>query len=150
MMPVLSFDPFFPGLKEDGRPPTAMTFFDSDTKRLGVTMLPTKSSDHPYASRWLAAHIELSGHSEAILKTDNEPAVLKMKKQAMALVRGPRLVPEEKPSRDAKSNPDAEAANNIAEGLMKCHKAQLDEGIGHKVPSDHPVIAWLALHVGVI
>lgn len=41
-MPVLRFDPFFPGLREDDRHPTAMTLFDNDTMRLGVTMLPTK------------------------------------------------------------------------------------------------------------
>lgn len=150
LMPVLSFDPFFPGLREDDRPPTAMTFFDSDTKRLGVTMLATKSTEHPYASKWLAAHIELSGHEEAILKSDNEPAVLTMKKQTMELTQGVRLAPKEKPSRDPKSNPDDEAANNIADGLMRCHKAQMDEGIGHKVPSEHPVLAWLALYVGVV
>ena len=47
LVPVLSFDPFFPGQKEDGRPPVAMSFFDSDTKRLAITMLPSKSNGAP-------------------------------------------------------------------------------------------------------
>ena len=108
-MRVLSFDPFFPGQKEDGRPPVAMSFFDSDTKRLSVTMLPSKSTEHPYASKWLAGNIQLSGHREVILKSDNENAVLKMKKQAVEKLEGMRVVPEEKPSKDPKSNPDAES-----------------------------------------
>ena len=81
-----------------------MSFFDSDTKRLAVTMLPSKSTEHPYAARWLAANVELSGHKEAVQKSDNEPAVIKMERQAMDRLEGIRIVPEEKPSKDAKSN----------------------------------------------
>ncbi len=73
-----------------------------------------------------------------------------MKKQAMDRLEGIRIVPEEKPSKDAKSNPDAESANNIAEGLIRCHKAQLDEALGEKIPSDHPIVAWLMIHCGVL
>ena len=105
-------------------------------------MLPSKSTEHPYASKWLAANVELSGRKEAVLKSDNEPAVIKMKKQAMDRLEGIRIVPEEKPSKDAKSNPDAESANNIAEGL--------DEALGEKIPSDHPIVAWLMIHCGVL
>ena len=100
LMPILSFDPFFPGQRGDDRPPTAMAFYDSDTRRLAVTMLPSKSAEHPYCSRWLATQIELSGHPEVILKTDNEWAVLKMKKLAVGRLKdtGIRVVPEEKPA----------------------------------------------------
>ena len=73
--------------------------------------------EHPYAARWLAAPVELSGHREAIFKSDGEPAALKLKKMASERVQGVRLVPEEKPSRDSQANPDAETANAIAEGL---------------------------------
>ena len=52
--------------------PAAMSFFDDDCKRFGVTVPPPKSADRPYAGRWLAGHIELSWREEAILKTDGE------------------------------------------------------------------------------
>ena len=63
---------------------------------------------------------------------------------------GVREIPEEKPGKDPKSNPDAESANSVVEGLIRCHKSQLDEGIGEKLPSDHPAVAWLACHSGVL
>jgi hypothetical protein len=66
-------------------------------------MLPSKSTEHPYASKWLAANIELSGHKEIILKSDNETAVLQMMKQAMDKLESIRVAPEEKPSKDPKS-----------------------------------------------
>ena len=60
------------------------------------------------------------------------------------------MIPEEKPSKDPKSNPDAESANNVVEDVIRCHKSQLDEGIGEKLPSDHPTVAWLVSHSGVL
>ncbi len=152
-MPTLSFDPFFLGQEHDDKLMTAMSFYGDDTMRLAVTMLPSKSTEHPYATRWLAANVELSGHKEAILKSDGEPAVLKMKKQVMEKIakeNGIILVLEEKPIRDAKSNPDAESANNIAAGLLRCHKAQLDEKLQHMVASDHPIVSWLTMYCGVL
>ena len=114
------------------------------------SLLPSKSTEHLYASKWLAGNTELSGHEEIILRSDNEPAMLKMKNQVMDRIEGIRFVPEEKPSKDPKDNPDAESANNIAEDLIRCHKTQLDEGIGDKLPSDHPTVAWLVSHCGVL
>ncbi len=84
LMPTLSFDPFFPWQGEDSKAPVAMSLFDSDTKWLAATIFPSKSCEHPYASQRLAAKIELSGHKEAVLKSDNEPAGLKTKRHGEA------------------------------------------------------------------
>ena len=34
--------------------------------------------------------------------------------------------------------------------MIRCHKAQLDEALGEKIPSDHPIVAWLMIHCGVL
>lgn len=135
LMPILSFDPFFPELREDGRPPTAMTFFDSGMKRLGMTMLPTNAIEHPRASKWLVAHTELSGHEEATVKSDDEPAAPEMKKQAMELTQVMRLAPEENPSRDLKSNTDAGCEQHCRglDAVLQCA-----DGRGHQTPG--PII----------
>ena len=49
-----------------------------------------------------------------------------------------------------RATPDAEFANNVAAGLLRCHRAQLDENIQHKVESEHPIIAWLTICCGVL
>jgi hypothetical protein len=106
-MPVLSFDPFCPGQREDDRPPVAVRCYDSDAERLAVTILPSKSAELPRASNWLAAKIELSGQGghpqvrQAACGAEDEEA---------DKLEGARGAPGERPIKDPKSNPNADSA----------------------------------------
>ena len=64
---------------------------------------------HPYAVKSLSNAIALLGHSEFVLRSDGEPSIVALK-QAVKLERHERIVSEESPVKESKSNGAIERA----------------------------------------
>ena len=112
--------------------------------------------DDGYPIRCLANDIKWLGYSVVRLKSDNEPAILKLLKDALVAVRVEVAEDEEEektiqeehpPAYDHASNGLAENAVKAVEGLMRTLKMDLENRLGRSVPNEHPLMHWLVEHV---
>ena len=151
-LPRLSTDYLFPGQKEDKRPLTGISFYDNASLRMALTILPRKGVDHPYAAAWLKKQLDMGGYTRALVKNDQEPTLKALRR--LALSQEPKSATaftlEESMAGDSQTNGEIEAVNGVLEGLLRTHKSQLDANFGFKVPSDHPIMSWLAPFVGIL
>ncbi len=145
--PLFTLDYLFMGQKKDDRPLVGLNVYEKKSKMMATTTLPKKGVEHPYAEKWLAVQIENCGYAKALWRSDQEPAILALRKRSKALCQT-QLIPEDSPVHDSKSNGAIEAANGVVEGLIRVHKDQLDMMYDKTFSSDHPIISWLIQHAG--
>ena len=101
-IPVISCDYFYMGDDEDtGLPLLAVK--DGSTGRLFAHALPTKGRSE-YGEMSLSGDYLLLGYKEMVVKSDNEPALLQLKKAAVARTAGVNCQPEESPVGEPESN----------------------------------------------
>jgi hypothetical protein len=91
------------------------------------------------------------GHSHVVLRTDNEPAIVALLKQAMITLRQDsseiKQVVEEHSSRyDSQSNGFIEATLRDVQGLVRTYMCALSQRLGQRIPPDHAVFSWLVDH----
>jgi hypothetical protein len=81
-----------------------------------------------------------------MLKTDNEPAVLALKARTLAnLTNG--AVAVEPPAHESESKGSVENGVKLIKGLLHVHVLALENMVGARFSTEHPVIAWLIEHV---
>ena len=99
-----------------------LVIHDRDTKMKFAHIVPNKGV-HPYAVARVAKDLELLGHTEIILKSDGEPAMISLKQAVKNEIAGitvteecepevgnkiEKVIPEESPVGDSQSNGEAE------------------------------------------
>ena len=143
-LPRLSVDYLFPSQAKDARPLTGLSFYDKKAKRLAATLVPKKgTSEHPYPAKWLAHQVEFLGYPRVIVKSDQEPAIISLKRGAKEKLHGLEMTMEESPAGDSKSNGEIESYNNVLEGQIRVFKDQLDCNYKKSIDSEHTVLSWL-------
>ena len=93
------------------------------------------------------------GHTKVVLKSDNEPAILKLLIESLRELRVnglEKVMSENSPEYDPQANGSAEVGVQIVKGMMKTHRSSLEEELGHRVPARHPLMAWLVRHAANI
>ena len=88
------------------------------------------------------------GYAKVLVKSDNEPAIVKLLKESFAALKVEGLdASVEHPSPyDIQANGAIEAAVKQVRSRMKTLKLCLERRIGTKIPPRHPIAAWLVAH----
>jgi len=93
------------------------------------------------------------GYAKVILKSDNEPAIVKLLKEALATLKvsGVDQAGEEhSPPYDSQANGSVENAVKLVKCRMRTLKLCLERRIGKRIPPKHPIMSWLAPHAAAI
>jgi len=122
---------------------------DSKSKTIFAHAVVAKGSDEDgYAVSRLVEDIAWLGHTRIILKSDNEPAILKVLKDSLRTARVEveeleQIQEEQAVKYDSRSNGDAENAVKQVTKLLRTLKLCLGKMMGKKIPTSHPIMTWL-------
>ncbi len=126
------------------------------SKAIFAHAVDVKGSDADgYAVARLVDDMRWLGYTRMALKTDNEAAIVKVLKDAMATARvevqGIEQLTEEHGARyDSSSNGEAENAVKQVQRMVRTLKLCLESRLGHRIPTNHAVMTWLVEHVSWI
>ncbi len=102
-----------------------------------------------YPARQAVYSIKQLGYSKIILKSDNEPAILELRRAACYILRkehGMTVIEEESPVEDHQANGVVENANGQFGGMAHTLNDHLIANYGWTPPTKHPVYTWLINH----
>ena len=107
-----------------------------------------------YAVNCLVEDLKFLGYHRVGLKCDNEPAILKLLSEVLVAqkvqvddMEHVKTTHEEHPTAyDKGSNGFIENAIRTVQGLIRTLKLELELCLGVTIPSEHPLLRWLAEH----
>ena len=128
---------------------------DMRSKSIFGHAVKCKGSDESgYAVRCLVEDVKWLGYSRIILKSDNEPAIVKLLADTLKSLRIDGVVEqaleEHPPPYDPQSNGGIETGVKLIKGHLRTHRSALEARVGYKVPVAHPLMSWLVSHVANI
>ena len=106
-----------------------------------------KKGVNPYAVKQTASDIAALGHPELIMKSDGEHSVVALK-QAVKAERPERIVLEESPVAESKSNGAIENTIQLVQGQIRTIKDGRESRIGERIGEDSVLIPWIVMHAG--
>ena len=122
------------------------------SKCLWAYVIPRKGADEEdFAANLVVQDVEWLGHTEIIIKGDNEPALQALIARTLELIRikvdkVARVTTETPPTYDSQSNGGIEVGVMLIRGLFRTLRLCLEARIGKAVPVHHAVIPWLLQH----
>ena len=122
------------------------------TRCLFAHVVPRKGADEEdFAAGLVVKAVGWLGHTELILKGDNEPALQALVSRSLELVRVKveqvtRISSETPPAYDSQSNGSVELGVMLVRGMFRTIRLCLEARIGRTIPVDHAVIPWLLEH----
>ena len=127
----------------------------SRTQCMFAHVVPRKGvDDDGYIVEQMKKDILWLGHSKVIVRSDNEPAILRVVEKVTKAVRASGGV--EAVSHEG-SVPYDPQTNGLAEGAVRLIKGQfrtlllgLQRAIQGRVPIDHPVLTWMVEHAAYV
>ena len=126
-IPTISLDYMFmheSQMAEEERGMPILVTKDAASKKgtgmVSARVLPAKGVNR-YAVSNLASEIAKLGHNEMVLKSDGEPAIIALK-QAVKMERSERIVLEESPVKESRSNGVIENAIQQVQGQIRATK----------------------------
>jgi hypothetical protein len=125
----------------------------SKSKEYFAHAMPKKGlDDQGYASKCLAESVMALGHARCVIRSDNEPAILQLVRSAIGRIRqgGIDVVDEGSVPHDPQTNGRAEAAVHLMKGGIRVHQLSLERKLQSHIPIAHPLMTWLARHVGFL
>eukprot|EP00959_Pyramimonas_sp_CCMP1952_P017829 378171-Pyramimonas_sp.AAC.1 len=141
-IPEIVTDYFYMG--EEEKAATHVFIKDRVTSMIGATVLDGKTST--YAAKYFTNFLVELGYRRIILKSDNEPALLKLRREAVKDMQI-EVVPRESPVSDHQANGAAESGVREAKKGIRALKTSTEDRYGRKLAEDHVLLAWLARHV---
>lgn len=149
-LPVIALDYCYLNEQEsDDRASPILVVKDTYHKWPDSEIVPSKGPQHPYS---VAAFVDIlvnHGHSKYILKSDNEPAILELKRVAAAECRmnhGHTIIFEESPVGEHQANGFIEEGVRSIKAKCRTLKFACEELHGTKISSEHPILPWLVRH----
>ena len=94
-------------------------------------------------------HVKWLGYRKIVLKTDNEPAILKLLQESLRDLRVEGLdqvMAEISPEYDPQSNGNAEVGVELVKGMVRTMRSGLERELGFRVPARHPLVSWIVRH----
>ena len=122
------------------------------TKWLSAETLPCKGTSHPHNVTVLAKIYESCGFQKLLAKSDNEPALLDLKRKAIAeaaLLHGKDIEPIESPVGESQSNGFVENAVRDLKGMARTLKFAAEELHNTSIGQQHPCLPWLIRHAAI-
>ena len=89
------------------------------------------------------------GYTKIMLKTDNEPAIMKLPTELLRELRIQgleKVMSENSPEYDPQAHRNAEVGVKIVKGMLGTLKSGLEDELGYRVPARHRLVAWLVRH----
>ena len=123
---------------------------DSRSKYVFAHVVPMKGVDESrFAVDTLVNDVRWLGYNRIVLKSDNEPAIVKLLSEALRELRVQGLdqcLEEHPPEYDPQSNGSAEVGVKLLKGHLRTLKSCIESKIGFKIPVQHPLISWMTQH----
>ena len=123
---------------------------DSRSKALFAHVVPSKGVDEKgFAVDSLVEDVRWLGYSRLTLKSDNEPAIVKLLTEALRELRVQgveQVLEEHSPEYDPQSNGSAEVGVKLLKGHLRTLKSCLESQLGYRVPVQHPLVSWMVRH----
>ena len=123
---------------------------DSKSKSLFAHVVPSKGIDEKgFAVDSLVQDVKWLGYSKVTLKSDNEPAIVKLLSESLRELRVHGLeqtMEEHSPEYDPQANGSAEVGVRILKGHFRTMRSDLETKLGYRVPVRHPLMTWLVRH----
>ena len=122
------------------------------TKNVFGHVVPCKGADEQdFAANRVVKIVEWLGHTELILKGDNEPALQALTARALELIRVrvdkvKKIGSETPPAYDSQSNGGVEVGVMLIRGMFRTLRLCLEARISRRIPVDHALIPWLLEH----
>ena len=120
---------------------------DSKNKAVFAHVVPSKGIDvKQFAVSVLLDDIKWLGYVRLTLKSDNEPAIVKLLTESLKGIRvstepGVEQVMEEHPPPfDSQANGDVEAAAKTVRGQTRTLRSCLESRLGYRIPGTHPIL----------
>ena len=125
---------------------------DRETRMIKSSVVPAKGTSHEFLARRIRAFISELGydHVDILMKSDQEPAIVDLVREA-ARIRAPaRTLTEESPVGSSASNGVVERGILAAEGQIRVLKDALEERTKCVLESEHPILAWFVEFAAVL
>ena len=123
---------------------------DGRSKALFAHVVPVKGIDEKgFAVDALVDDVKWLGYSKVTLKSDNEPAIVKLLSEALRELRiqgQEQALEEHSPEYDPKANGSAEVGVKLLKGHFRTLKSAMEEKLGYRIPVRHPLIVWMIRH----
>ena len=127
---------------------------DSKSKSVFAHVVPSKGVDQAgFAVDALVEDAKWLGYTKLTLKSDNEPAIVKLLVEALRELRVhgvEQLMEEHSPEYDPQANGSAEVAVRLLKGHLRTLKSCLESKIGFRIPVNHALMAWLVRHAAAL
>ena len=124
-----------------------ITIKDDDTKSVRAHVVPRKG-DIDWVADEVIKDISKLGHSaEVIIKSDQEPALIDLRKTIVQRRgKSAKTLEENAKNKDSQSNGVIERAIQGVEGMVRTMKFALEKRLNTTFESSHPVMAWIIEH----
>ena len=123
---------------------------DDKSKAVFGHVVPQKGVDEKgFSVSALVEDVRWLGYTKLILKSDNEPSIVKLLSEALRELRidGQSVIMEEHPPEyDPQANGSAEVGVKLVKGQFRTMRSCLESDLGFRIPVQHPLIAWLVRH----
>ena len=124
---------------------TMLVVKDKKTSSYAATFVESKGATE-YSTRFMTGFIRGLGWKRVSFKSDNEPALLALKKRVVESSQDIEMVPLESPVGDHAANGDAEEAVKKIKQQIRKMKGSLEDFFGEYLDPSHSLIAWLPRH----
>ena len=131
-----------------------LVVYDSSSRGPSAHAVRTKgANDDGFAAARICEDIEFAGHTKVILRSDNEPALLKVVSDALKGLRVQQIDSagsEGSVPYDPQTAGAAEVAVRNLKGQVRAMQLTLDKCLGMHAPPDHPFMTWLVEHAAFV
>ena len=108
------------------------------------TSLDSKTSH--FAVAFVAGAIQELGYKRILMKSDNEPAIKRLKTRVSECLPGVECVPKEAPVGDSRANGSAENAVKQVKGQFRTLKTSTEDLYRCKIDAKSCLLAWIPRH----
>ena len=124
----------------------------ASTKCIFGHVIPRKGADEEdFSANLVVEDVSWLGHTELMLKGDNEPALQALIARSLEVIRVKaghvdKINTERPPAYDSQSNGAIEVGVMLIRGLFRTLRLCLEARIGKRIPAGHAMIPWLLEH----
>ena len=141
-VPEIVLDYYFMGEESETAPHIVVK--DRKSSAYFSTSLDSKTSQ--YAVAFVAGAIQELGYKRILLKSDNEPAIKRLKERVSECLPGVECVPKEAPVGDSRANGSAENAVKQVKGQFRTLKTSTEDRYRCKIDAKSCLLAWIPRH----
>ena len=131
-----------------------LVVYDGASKCLFGHAVPRKGPDEDgYIVDQIVADILWLGYAKVMIRTDNEPAILKLVVEALKALKVAgvdQASSEGAVPHDPQTNGAAETAVGTLKGQLRTLQMCLERRLGMKIPVNHPILTWLVRHAAYV